>query len=127
MGVRVAAPLEFSIQHTSSQLLRREYNIMGCTKFKVIIAGGGIAGLSLANMLQKTGIDFVVLEAYPELAPQVGASIGLLPHGLRILDQLGLYKPIRKLVAPLDHFHFRSLRGEIVAEHEGVADSFMAR
>ncbi|KAJ9619082.1 hypothetical protein H2204_012793 [Knufia peltigerae] len=100
---------------------------MGCTKFKVIIAGGGIAGLSLANMLQKTGIDFVVLEAYPELAPQVGASIGLLPHGLRILDQLGLYKPIRKLVAPLDHFHFRNLRGEIVAEHEGVADSFMAR
>lgn len=57
--------------------------------FKVIIAGGSIAGLSLALMLEKNGIDFVVLEGYPSIAPQVGASIGMLPNGLRILDQLG--------------------------------------
>lgn len=33
------------------------------TKFKVIIAGGSITGLTMANMLQLYGIDFVVLEA----------------------------------------------------------------
>lgn len=57
--------------------------------FKVIIAGASVSGLSLANMLEKFNIDYVILEAYPNVAPQLGASIGLLPSGLRILDQLG--------------------------------------
>lgn len=59
--------------------------------FKVIIVGGSVAGLSLANMLERSGIDYVVLEARREIAPQLGASIGMLPNGLRILEQLGCY------------------------------------
>ncbi|KAL0765485.1 hypothetical protein CaCOL14_012234 [Colletotrichum acutatum] len=54
---------------------------------KIIIVGGSVAGLSLANMLERFDIDYTILEAYSEIAPQVGASIGLLPNGLRILDQ----------------------------------------
>ncbi|KAB8215643.1 hypothetical protein BDV33DRAFT_208103 [Aspergillus novoparasiticus] len=65
--------------------------------FKVIIAGGSVAGLSLALMLEKNGIDFLVLEACPSIAPQVGASIGLLPNGLRILDQLGCYESVMEM------------------------------
>ena len=57
--------------------------------FRVLIAGGSITGLSLALMLEKSNIDFLVLEAYLDIAPQVGASLGLQPIGLRILDQLG--------------------------------------
>ncbi|KAF2804993.1 FAD-binding domain-containing protein [Mytilinidion resinicola] len=64
------------------------------TPFRVVIAGGSVAGLSLANMLQANGIDYIILEAYPKIAPQVGASIGLLPHGNRILDQLGLFEKV---------------------------------
>jgi 2-polyprenyl-6-methoxyphenol hydroxylase-like FAD-dependent oxidoreductase len=66
-------------------------------KFKIIIVGGGVAGLTLANMLEKFDIDYVLLEAYHDIAPQVGASIGMFPNGLRILDQLGCYEPIKKL------------------------------
>ncbi|KAJ5192502.1 hypothetical protein N7449_008644 [Penicillium cf. viridicatum] len=58
--------------------------------FKVVIVGGSVAGLSLANMLETVNIDYVILEAHEEIAPQVGASIRLMPNGLRILDQLGL-------------------------------------
>jgi 2-polyprenyl-6-methoxyphenol hydroxylase-like FAD-dependent oxidoreductase len=58
---------------------------------KVIIVGGSIAGLSLANMLEQFGIEFVVLEAYKEIAPQVGASIAIYPHFARILDQIGCW------------------------------------
>ena len=36
-----------------------------------------------------------------EVAPQVGASIGLLPHGGRILDQLGLYEEVEKHIEPM--------------------------
>lgn len=67
--------------------------------FKVVIVGGSVAGLSLANMLERFDIDYVLLEAYPALAPQVGASIGLLPNGLRILDQIGCYEPTLEMVA----------------------------
>ena len=69
--------------------------------FRVIISGGGIAGLSLANALQHAGIDYVLLEARSVIAPQVGASIGMLPNGSRILDQLGCYDEIFEQVEPL--------------------------
>ncbi|KAJ3503677.1 hypothetical protein NLJ89_g8326 [Agrocybe chaxingu] len=65
--------------------------------FKVVIVGGSISGLSLANMLEKFDIDYVLLEAYDGIAPQLGASIGLLPSGLRILEQLGCYERIQAM------------------------------
>ncbi|KAL9573477.1 hypothetical protein ACKAV7_002021 [Fusarium commune] len=64
----------------------------------VLIAGGGISGLALANMLEKAGIRYVLLEFYDEIAPQVGASIGLQSNGLRILDQLDCADDLISLV-----------------------------
>ncbi|KAF8146894.1 hypothetical protein K438DRAFT_1868558 [Mycena galopus ATCC 62051] len=80
--------------------------------FKVLIAGGSIAGLALANMLEQVGIDFLVLEAYPEIAPQVGASIGFFPNGCRILDQIGCYDGVRgKLDQELMDLLYNSRQG----------------
>lgn len=95
--------------------------------FKVVVGGGSITGLSVANMLQLYDIDFVVLEAYPDIAPQVGASIGMLPHGNRILDQLGLYQKILELCPPLDSFHFRNESGEVICEFRGMNQSMHER
>lgn len=67
-------------------------------KPRIIIAGGSVAGLTLANILEKLGFDYVVLEGYPEIAPQVGASIALVANGLRILDQIGCYSDVRALI-----------------------------
>jgi 2-polyprenyl-6-methoxyphenol hydroxylase-like FAD-dependent oxidoreductase len=96
-------------------------------EFRVVIAGGSITGLALANMLQLYDIDFVVLESYADIAPQVGASIGLLPHGNRILDQLGLYQKILDLCPPLDSFHFRDHTGNIICEFRGMNHSMHER
>lgn len=85
---------------------------MTAKPFKVIIAGGSIAGLSLALMLEKNGIDFVVLEAYPSIAPQAGASIGVLPNGLRILDQLGCCDEVVGMAEyPVEKVLFRDSAG----------------
>ncbi|RYO53648.1 hypothetical protein AA0116_g10503 [Alternaria tenuissima] len=65
---------------------------------KVVIVGGSFSGLSLANMLERFDIDFVLLEGHSSIGPQLGASVGLLPTGLRILDQLGCYDEIEKTV-----------------------------
>lgn len=65
--------------------------------FKVVIVGGSITGLTLANILERVGIDYVLLEAYPDIAPLIGASIILAAHGLRILDQIGAYAALEAL------------------------------
>ncbi|RYP08179.1 hypothetical protein DL765_008879 [Monosporascus sp. GIB2] len=69
---------------------------------RVIIGGGSITGLSLALMLEKVGVDFVVLEAYDSITPPVGAGVVCNANGFRILDQLGVYDDIMKAsMAPL--------------------------
>ncbi|KAL2834770.1 hypothetical protein BJY01DRAFT_252850 [Aspergillus pseudoustus] len=59
---------------------------------RVIIVGGGIGGLTLALMLEKNGIDYVLLEAYEEIVAKASAGICLFANALRILDQLGCYE-----------------------------------
>lgn len=67
-----------------------------------------MSGLSLANMLEKFDIEYILLEAHQEIAPQLGASMGLLPGGLRILDQLGCYDRIREMAG--DCYYQPSIR-----------------
>ncbi|KAF9920402.1 hypothetical protein BGZ65_011292, partial [Modicella reniformis] len=62
---------------------------MAPPQFKVIIAGGGIVGLSLGVMLERAGIDYLILEAADEVRP-VGAVVYLGPPVLRSFEQLGL-------------------------------------
>ena len=56
---------------------------------EIIIAGGGIAGLTLALSLHKQGIRFKVFEAVSELKP-LGVGLNLLPHAMKELTSLGL-------------------------------------
>lgn len=65
--------------------------------FKVIIVGGGPAGLGLAHCLSKAGIDYVVLERSEEICNSDGASLAMWPHNGRIMDQLGLLERAQKL------------------------------
>lgn len=74
---------------------------VGKSGFKVIIAGGSIGGMTLAHALAQAGIDHVVLEGRNDIAPQVGASIVLLPNGLRVMDQLGMYEDLEEAMEPL--------------------------
>lgn len=78
---------------------------MPAGRFKVIIVGGSIAGLTLAHCLSRAGIDWVILERKDNVAPQEGASVGIMPNGGRILDQLGLFDAIEELIEPLDSVH----------------------
>ncbi|WP_413763216.1 flavin-dependent oxidoreductase [Variovorax sp. Varisp41] len=55
----------------------------------VLIAGGGIGGLSLALTLHQIGVPCRVLEAVPALQP-LGVGINLQPNAVRELHELGI-------------------------------------
>lgn len=76
---------------------------MASDSLRVVIAGGGPAGLALANALEKANIDYVLLEGRNEIAPFLGASIATNANGLRILDQLGCADVIQENTNPM-HF-----------------------
>ncbi|KAJ5817131.1 hypothetical protein N7447_009364 [Penicillium robsamsonii] len=73
-------------------------------KFKVLIAGGSLVGLGLALALERAGIDYELFEK-GDFATQLGASIGIHPHTIRILEQLGVWEDIEKQVVPLKVRH----------------------
>lgn len=93
--------------------------------FKVIIVGGSVAGLSVANMLEQFNIDYVLLEAYPDIAPQVGASIGILPSGFRILDQLGCFEPILDIAGEC-RYTLGSMRGSDGVPFTAISDTSLS-
>ena len=62
----------------------------------IAIAGGGIAGLTLALTCHEIGIEATVFEAVQELRP-LGVGINLQPNAVRELYQLGLAPDLREI------------------------------
>jgi 2-polyprenyl-6-methoxyphenol hydroxylase-like FAD-dependent oxidoreductase len=67
---------------------------------RVIIAGGGIVGLTAAAALRRAGAEVVVCEQAREIRA-AGASIGLWRNALDVLDTIGLAEPVAALSTPI--------------------------
>ncbi|KAK8096372.1 uncharacterized protein PG998_014240 [Apiospora kogelbergensis] len=95
----------------STQYLHFSSMAESTVKHQVMIAAGGITGLTLALAFEGLNVDYVLLETYGSVTPNVGASIGLFAHGLRILDQLG----------GIDHFKPYMVPGSVTQLRDGKA------
>lgn len=69
-------------------------------KTRVLIVGGGLGGLVLAILLQRAGIDYLVLEQSVLIRP-LGSVIALSPLVLPLMEQLGLLDEIKRVSKPL--------------------------
>ncbi|KAF9356077.1 hypothetical protein BGX26_005761 [Mortierella sp. AD094] len=70
---------------------------------KVIIAGGGLAGLLLAILLERASIDYVVLERSPvaKMPLEGGGVIWITSQFQPLLQQLGLLDSLRNMSKPM--------------------------
>jgi 5-methylphenazine-1-carboxylate 1-monooxygenase len=86
----------------------------------VVIAGAGIAGLSLALSLHQVGVSCRVYEQVPRLSP-LGVGINLQPHAVRELFDLGLEDELERLgVRTREVAYFSKKGGLIWSEPRGM-------
>ena len=90
----------------------------------VLIAGGGIAGLSLGLSLQALGVPFRVFEAVREVKP-LGVGINLQPHAARELFEMGLERGLDQIGLRTEEVAYFSAQGQLIwAEPRGAAAGY---
>lgn len=87
------------------------------SELEVMIAGGGIGGLTLALDLHRLGIPSRVYEAVDEPAP-VGVGITVLPHATKVLWDLGLADPLLERCLVTRESLFYNRFGQLVFREE---------
>jgi 2-polyprenyl-6-methoxyphenol hydroxylase-like FAD-dependent oxidoreductase len=77
----------------------------------ILIAGGGIAGLTAALSLHQIGVDCRVFETVS--APQpLGVGINVLPHAVRELTELGLQDALAETAIPTAELAYYNKHGQ---------------
>lgn len=79
----------------------------------VIVAGGGIAGLSLALSLRQIGVSCRVYEQVAQLRP-LGVGINVQPHAVRELFDLGLAAELEAIGVRTREVAYFSKKGNLI-------------
>jgi 2-polyprenyl-6-methoxyphenol hydroxylase-like FAD-dependent oxidoreductase len=92
---------------------------------RVIIAGGGIAGLALGLTLHQIGVPFTVYESAREMKP-LGVGINLQPNAVRELFDLGITaEDLDKVGLPAEEWALVGLNGrEVYSEPRGLGAGY---
>jgi 2-polyprenyl-6-methoxyphenol hydroxylase-like FAD-dependent oxidoreductase len=81
---------------------------------RLLIAGGGIGGLSIAIALRNRGHDVTILERATQLTA-IGAGIGMQCNAVRALRRLGLSDEILAAGVPIERYEYVDTRGRAIA------------
>jgi len=79
----------------------------------ILIVGAGIAGLTAALGLRARGVPCTVMESAREIVP-LGVGINLLPHGVRVLAELGLADAIAEVAVETRAIEYRTRDGRLI-------------
>jgi 2-polyprenyl-6-methoxyphenol hydroxylase-like FAD-dependent oxidoreductase len=87
---------------------------------RILIVGGGIAGLTAAIALPQRGFSPELIEREPAWQA-VGTGIALQSNATRLLMSLGVGTAVERAGAPLRRFRYCTLQGDTLAEIDLVA------
>ncbi len=91
----------------------------------VIVAGGGIAGMSMALTCHQLGIPVVVHESVKQLEP-LGVGINLQPNAVRELFELDLQEPLAQIGVQAKEWALVGRNGnEVWAEPRGLDAGYL--
>jgi 2-polyprenyl-6-methoxyphenol hydroxylase-like FAD-dependent oxidoreductase len=80
---------------------------------RVLIAGGGIAGMATAMALERAGIEAEIYEAYDQSAGlDAGAYLTVAVNGLDALRTIGAHRPVMEAGFPTRTIRFQSGTGK---------------
>ncbi len=82
---------------------------------RILIVGGGIAGLTLAVALHRRGLTADLVERSPTW-PTHGAAITMHANGTRMLHELGFGDAVDRASAVLPRWSFHDDRGDLLCE-----------
>ncbi|MFI0405902.1 FAD-dependent oxidoreductase [Actinomadura sp. 3N508] len=92
----------------------------------VVVAGGGIGGLSTAYALARSGRSVRVLEREPEFT-EVGAGLQMAPNATRILADWGLLDEVLDAGVAPRRLLFKDVLDGAELTHLGLDDAFVRR
>ncbi|MEE9239374.1 MAG: NAD(P)/FAD-dependent oxidoreductase, partial [Thermodesulfobacteriota bacterium] len=82
-------------------------------EMRILVVGGGIAGLTLTGLLQQRGFKPTLVEQIPEYGT-VGYVIVLWPSGSRILKGLGVYRSLLDVGLQFTTYNVLDERGQML-------------
>jgi 2-polyprenyl-6-methoxyphenol hydroxylase-like FAD-dependent oxidoreductase len=91
-------------------------------QYDVAIIGAGIGGLTLALCLHQQGISCRIFEAAPEIRP-LGAGVNVLPHAVRVMDELGLAGRLAEVAVTTKESIFFNKFGQFVYSEPAGRDA----
>ena len=90
-------------------------------KMRVVVAGGGLVGLTAGIAFNQLGADVIVCEQASEIRA-AGASIGLWKNATNVLNELNLGGQLLRIGTPIETWFFDAAGQRFRAEGFGVAD-----
>jgi 2-polyprenyl-6-methoxyphenol hydroxylase-like FAD-dependent oxidoreductase len=81
---------------------------------KMIVAGGGIGGMTAALALHRAGNDVTIFERAPAFA-EVGAGMSLWPNATHVLQSLGVLEQVLARGEPVTQFNLQRPDGKTIS------------
>jgi 2-polyprenyl-6-methoxyphenol hydroxylase-like FAD-dependent oxidoreductase len=82
---------------------------------RILIVGGGIAGLTLASALRRQSFTTELVERNPSW-PAAGAGIAVQSNGMRIFRALGMGAALEQVGAVIRRWAFCDQQGQVLCE-----------